>query len=345
MQRVRIEIDGERRVGAPRGRPGRSPTTAASSPPPTRRWLAPVDALEDHRRPPHLPLAPGRVRGRADAGAAVLLPQAAEHAERAPASAAAPGRHAVPQLRGRARGGRRHAHARRRGARRARPRLRLRARQRRRTARLPPRRPRRDAARQGSGRVPADRSGGGHRRRVAPRRRLHAAHPPQRRDRPGGRRRRSDLGLPLSARRPLPADHARAGRRRPDRHPGQLAADGARRRGRGRDRRHARAPQPRRGLGRRPERPRRAARGLRQHAACRARDRRGRGGADRVPRGAGAEPRTAHGAGAQRVLDDDLAARPPRASPGWPPRPRTRASTRSCSASTSCSAPAPTPTV
>ena len=59
-----------------------------------------------------------------------------------------------------------------------------------------------------------------------------------------------------------PADHARARRRRPHRHAGQLAADGARRRRRGRDRRPRPADEHRRRLGRRPDRAGRAARGL-----------------------------------------------------------------------------------
>ena len=126
--------------------------------------------------------------------------------------------------------------------RRARLRRRLHAGQRRRAARLPPRRPRLDAAGQGPGRLPADRPGG----RPAPTSstptRLHAAHVPQRRGRPAGRPPTTSSGTSAYQLADLsPPDHARAGRRRPHRHARQLAADGARRRRRGRDR----GPRPR----------------------------------------------------------------------------------------------------
>ena len=65
---------------------------------------------------------------------------------------------------------------------------------------------------------------------------LRDPHLPERRGRPAGVGRRPDLADQLPARRPLPPDHARAGRRRPHRHARQLAADGAGRRGRGRGR-------------------------------------------------------------------------------------------------------------
>ena len=64
-------------------------------------------------------------------------------------------------------------------------RRRLHVRERRRAARLPPRRPRLDAARQGPGRLPAARPGAGPGGGVRPHR-LHPAHVPQRRGRPGG---------------------------------------------------------------------------------------------------------------------------------------------------------------
>ena len=105
----------------------------------------------------------------------------------------------------------------------ARPRRRLRVRQRRRPARLPPRRPRLDAARQGPGRLPAARPRARPRGRVRPHR-LHPAHVPQRRGRAGGARERPALRRRLPARRPVAADHARARRRGPHRHAGELAA-------------------------------------------------------------------------------------------------------------------------
>ena len=101
----------------------------------------------------------------------------------------------------------------------------VRVRERRRPARLPPRRPRLDAARQGAGRLPAARAGGRAGLRVRPDRASRSA-----RYLNGERRAGDDGGRPalpgrLPARRPLPADHARARRRPPHR---------ARRRTRGR---------------------------------------------------------------------------------------------------------------
>ena len=85
----------------------------------------------------------------------------------------------------------------------------LHVRERRRDARLPPRRPRLDAAREGAGRLPparpGARAGGG----VRPDR-LHAPHVPERRRRPGGDGRRPPVPGRVPARRPLPHDHARA---------------------------------------------------------------------------------------------------------------------------------------
>ena len=88
---------------------------------------------------------------------------------------------------------------------------------------------------------------------------VHAAHVPERRGRAGGGRGRSPVPRRLPARRSLPPDHARAGRRDPDRHAGELAPDGARRRRRGRDLRPRPPLEHGRRVGRRPERPRRAA--------------------------------------------------------------------------------------
>ena len=105
-------------------------------------------------------------------------------------------------------------------------------RERRRAARLPPRRPRLDAARQGPGRLPPPRPRAGAGLRVGSLR-LHAAHVRQRRGRPGGDGRRRHLAGPVPAGRPLPPDHAGARRRRADRHSGELAPDGGRRRRRG----------------------------------------------------------------------------------------------------------------
>ena len=52
---------------------------------------------------------------------------------------------------------------------------------------------------------------------------LHDPHVPQRRAGPGGRQRRPHVRRRLPARRPLPGHHARARRRDPHRHAGQLA--------------------------------------------------------------------------------------------------------------------------
>ncbi len=166
----------------------------------------------------------------------------------------------------------------------ARPRRRVLLRQRRRPARFPPRRPGLDAPSQGPGRLPPDRP------RARPdvgvgSVRLHAPNVPERRGRPGGDQRRPDLERPVPARRPLPADHARAGGRRAHRDPGQLATDGGRRRRRGRGHRARAAHEHRRRLGRRPLRARRADAGLREHAARRARHPRGRGRAPSARKG------------------------------------------------------------
>ena len=104
----------------------------------------------------------------------------------------------------------------------------------------------------------------------------------------------------LPARRPLPGDHARAGRRDPHRHAGELAADEAGRRRRGRDHGHRPPDEHDRGVGRRPRRPGRAAPGLGADAPRRARDPRGRGRAD--------------GGGGQRRRDPPRPDRPRRAS-------------------------------
>ena len=116
----------------------------------------------------------------------------------------------------------------------ARLRRRLHLRQRHRHARLPPRRPRRDAAGEGPRRLPAARAGARAGGGVRPHR-LHAAHVPQRRGRAGGDGGRPAVHGRVPARRPLPADHARARRRDPHGHAGELAADEAGRRRRGGD--------------------------------------------------------------------------------------------------------------
>ena len=82
-----------------------------------------------------------------------------------------------------------------------------------------------------------------------------------------GSRRRPDLADLLSAGRPVPADHARAGRHCALGHARQLAADGAGRRGRGRGVGARPADEHGGGVGRRPVGPRRPARGLGQHPA------------------------------------------------------------------------------
>ena len=260
---------------------------------------------------------------------AVVLPQAAETLNGHLRAGAPPGRHALPQLRGRARGDRRPAHARRRASATCSTTS---------TASPPPTtsacttsatptaarccasRVRTASCRSAPPCVTADewRPDDGYTLRT----RLNGE-VVQEADAVG-----PDLGLPLPARRPVPADHARAGRRDPDRHAGQLAADGARRRRRGRDLRHARAAQPGRGLGRRPAAaPASSRRSPPTRCTSRSRSpRTRRSGSSR--KGGTAEPRAAHGAGAQRVLDDDLAARAARARRGWRPRPRTPASTR-----------------
>ena len=201
-----------------------------------RRYLAPGRADEDHRRPPDLPQPDRRVRGAAPA-VPVLLHEAADDAERPPRrrSAAQPApRSSTTRASSRSSIGRRmqgvgiddaldhvagytcandvglhdfrHAD---RGAM-------LRVKGQDGFLPLGPRaRPRRG---------------------VRPHR-LHAADVRQRRGRPGGDRGRPALARRLPAGRPVPADHARAGRRRPHRDAGELAPDGARRHRRGRDRR------------------------------------------------------------------------------------------------------------
>ena len=170
-----------------------------------------------------------------DAAGAVVLHEAADDAERAPRPMPTAARRALPQLRGRAR--RRHrpadeGRARGRGAR-----LRRRATPAPTTsacttsatptaARCCASRARTASCRSARSSCPQPSS--------TPTE-LHAPHLPERRGRPGGDGGRPALRRRLPARRPLPADHAGAGRRDPDRHAGQLAADGAGRRRRGRD--------------------------------------------------------------------------------------------------------------
>ena len=155
MKRVRIEHDGTPAWGQLRD--GEIVLDSGAALDPATVTLARARrALQDPRRPPHVPLAPRRLR-RAPAARAVVLHEAAVVAERPPGRDPAAARRALPQLRGRAGRDRRQAHERGARAGRARPRVRLRARQRRRPARLPARRPRLDAARQGTGRLPADR--------------------------------------------------------------------------------------------------------------------------------------------------------------------------------------------
>ena len=141
-------------------------------------YLAPGRADEDPRRPPHVPLARRGVRG-ADAARAVVLRQAADDAQRPPAPDPDGEGRAFPQLRGRARGRRRPAHERCPSRRSARSRRRLHVRERRRDARLPARRSRLDAAREGPGRLPPTRAGARSRLGVRPGR-LHAPHLPER---------------------------------------------------------------------------------------------------------------------------------------------------------------------
>ena len=160
------------RLGCARGRRGHAGRRSASGSV-GRDVARPRRAQQDRRRAPHLSLASRRVR-RAPAGRAVVLPEAAEHAERPSRPDPAAARRALSQLRGRARRRGRQADERRAGRTRVGLRVRLRARQRRGAARLPPRRSRRDAARQGPGRLPADRARGRHDRRVVARRRLSA---------------------------------------------------------------------------------------------------------------------------------------------------------------------------
>ena len=213
-------------------------------------YLAPVRAVEDPRRSPHVPQPCRGVRG-TDAATAVVFPQAADDVERPSWPAAPAERGEVPQLRRRAR--RRHrpqdegcAHGRRALLRRG-----VCLRERRRAARLPARRPRGDAAREGAGRLPSDRSGARAGGRVRSDR-LSAAHLAQRRGRPGGHGRRSAVPRRVPAGGPVPADHPRARRRGAHGDAGELAADGAGRRRRGRDRGARTAHEHRRRMGRGP---------------------------------------------------------------------------------------------
>ena len=109
-------------------------------------------ADQDHRDAPDLP-QPGRGVQGADAGRAVVLHEAALDAERPRRRAAPAAGSPVPELRGRGGGGHRAADARRARGGGAGARRRLCAGQRRRAARLPPRRPGVDAAREGAGRL------------------------------------------------------------------------------------------------------------------------------------------------------------------------------------------------
>ena len=116
-------------------------------------------ADEDPRRPPHVPLAASRSTRRA------RRPSRRTSSSRRRRSTATGGpirmaqRRAVPQLRGRARGRRRPADEGRAARRRPRPRRGLHVRERRRDARLPARRPRLDAPREGAGRLSPTRAG------------------------------------------------------------------------------------------------------------------------------------------------------------------------------------------
>ena len=167
------------------------------------------EPVQDPRRAPDLRQPRARVR-RADAARALVLHEAADDPERAsPAGADGEGR-ALPQLRGRARGDRGRADEGRADRAGARLRRRLHLRQRHRHARLPSRRPRRHAAGEGPRRLPPARAGARAGGGVRPHR-LHAAHVPQRRGRAGSDGRRPAVHGRLPARRPVPADHARAG--------------------------------------------------------------------------------------------------------------------------------------
>src|SRR6185312_15142991 len=265
-------------VGRPAGRPG--------VPGRRRRGLGSRRDLpragradEDHRHASHLP-EPCRGVRCTGAGRAVVLHEAAVHAERAPRPPAPPARRPLPELRGRGGGRDRPADARRARVRGARLRRRLRAGERRRAARLPPRRPRLHAAVEGAGRLLPDRPRTDGRGRLRTDR---LPHPDlrERRCRPGRHGGRPDLADLLPAGRPEPPDHPRAGRRRPQRHAGQLAADGAGRHRRRRGVRPGPAREPRRRLGRRPGRPGRAAAGVGADAARGHGDPGGRGGEGR----------------------------------------------------------------
>ena len=170
MRRVRIEHDGSPAWGQLRDGEIVLDSGAALDPA-TVKWLAPVEPSKILAV--HLTyrsrLVDYDARQPAEPSYFLKPPSSLNgHLGVDPAAA----RRALPQLRGRAGRGRRHAHARRRRAGRARLRLRLRAGQRRRPARLPARRSRIDAARQGTGRLPADRPRGRDEGRVVTRRRL-----------------------------------------------------------------------------------------------------------------------------------------------------------------------------
>ena len=162
---------GGRRPSDPRGR-GRLPR-------------ADRHPVEDPRGPPHLPLAGRGVRDGAPAGRALVLPQAAELALPPPRAGRSPARLPLPQLRGGDRRRDRRALPRRDRRGRPLPRARVHDRQRLRRARLPARRPRLDAAREGPGRLLPPRARARRRRRRRPRG-PHHPHLGQRRARAGG---------------------------------------------------------------------------------------------------------------------------------------------------------------
>ena len=147
---VQVEVDGEGRWGGATATRSCCPTESGSRgdrPLPRARR-----AVEDHRRAPDLRQPRPRVRG-PDAAGALVLHEAADDTERAPATRVDGPRRPIPQLRGRA--GRRDREAMKGVADRegARSRRRVHVCERRRHARFPPRRPRSDAASQGPRRV------------------------------------------------------------------------------------------------------------------------------------------------------------------------------------------------
>ena len=166
----------------------------------------------------------------------VVLHEAADDAERSSRRAAAAERRPLPELRGRGRGGHRHPDARRPRGQRARLRRRLRGAPTTSAsttsatptaARCCGSRARTGSCPIGPELVPAV--------RVRPDR-LRAPHLPERRGRPARAGRRPDLADRLPARRPLPADHPGAGRRRPRRARPPTRGRWSRGRGRGRGR-------------------------------------------------------------------------------------------------------------